>query len=344
MKVIDFRSDTVTQPTENMRLAMFNAEVGDDILGEDQSVIRLEEYSAKLFDKEAALFVLSGTMANQIAVMTLTNRGEEVILSKNSHLFNLEGGALAALSQVQAHPLNTKQGQFDLDELISCIRKKGVQNPKTGLIALENTYDLNRGLVLSKEYLDEVALLANDNGVSLYLDGARIFSASIELNISVATLVENIDTMQFCLTKGLAAPMGSILLGSKEFIEKARWIRQRLGGGMRQAGHMAAAALIALLEMRERIKEDHLNAKILAQGLYKIDSSLVDLNQVQTNIIKVCLKKTSIDAREFARQLLGLGIRVKVIGEHNCRMITHVDTSKDDIHFAIKQIKIIMEQ
>jgi threonine aldolase len=342
MKYIDFRSDTVTQPTKSMRLAMMNANVGDDILGEDPSVQKLEKYCAKLFGKEASLFVLSGTMANQIAVMTLTNRGEEVILSKNSHLFNLEGGALATLSQVQAHTLDTKDGEFDLDDLREAIRAKGIQNPKTGLITLENTYDLNRGLVLNKEYFDKVAQIAKDNNIPLYLDGARIFNAAIALNTNVADLTANIDYLQFCLTKGLAAPIGSILLGSKEFIDNARWIRQRLGGGMRQAGHMAAAALVALHEMQDRMIEDHDNAKYLAKCLLNIDESLVDINQVQTNIVKVCLQKKAIEAKVFASKLLEVGVKVKVIGRHNFRMITHVDIAKEDIDFAISQISKIL--
>jgi threonine aldolase len=342
MNYIDFRSDTVTQPTKTMRLAMMNAKVGDNILGEDPTVIELEEYSANLFNKEAALFVLSGTMANQIAVMTLTNRGEEIILSKNSHLYNLEVAALATLSQVQAHPLETKDGKFDLNDLESAIRKEGIQNPKTSLIAIENTYDLNRGLVLDKAYFDSVKNIATRHNIPLYLDGARIFNASTALNIELDTLTENIDALQFCLTKGLAAPIGSILVGSKTFIEKAKWIRQRLGGGMRQAGHMAGAGLVALKEMRSRLVIDHDNANSLANKLYQINSSLVDLSQVQSNIVKVNLMDTKLNAIEFANKLLENNIKVKVIGDYNCRMITHLDISKDNIEFTTKVIKEIL--
>src|SRR6056297_2522436 len=323
MKYIDFRSDTVTQPTKAMRLAMMNAEVGDNVLGEDPTVIELEEYSAELFNKEAALFVLSGTMANQIAVMTLTNRGDEIILSKNSHMYNLEVAALATLSQVQAHPIGTNKGKFNLNELESAIRKKGIQNPKTSLIALENTYDLNRGLVLDKLYLDSIKEVGVRHNLPVYLDGARVFNAATALNIELSKLTESIDALQFCLTKGLAAPIGSILVGSKSFIEKAKWIRQRIGGGMRQAGHIAAAGLVAIKDMRKRLTIDHENAIFLTNKLREINPKLVDLNQVQSNIIKVHLNEFSFNALEFSTRLLENSIKVKVIGKNECRMIIH---------------------
>lgn len=343
MKQIDFRSDTVTQPTIKMRKAMMNADVGDDILGEDKTVKLLEEYTADLFKKDSAMFVVSGTMANQIAIMTMTNRGEEVILSENSHIYNLEVAGLATLSQVQARPLKTHQGRYDLDELNKAIRTKGIQNPKTSVIALENTYNLNKGLALPVDYFREINTIANENNLYTYLDGARIFNAAVATESKLSDYSKYVDALQVCLTKGLAAPIGSLLIGDKDFIEKARWIRQRIGGGMRQAGHMAAAGYIGLTEMRERIYKDHLNAIYLAEKLENINEKLIDLNQVQTNILNISLKDLKLNAKEFSERLLKENIKVKIIGQNNVRMVTHKDVTKKDIDNTVSKIAEIVK-
>lgn len=342
MKIRDFRSDTVTQPTKRMRQAMMEAEVGDDVLREDPSVKALEEYGAGIFKREAAMFVLSGTMANQIAVMTLANRGEEIILSENSHMYNLEVGGLAALSQVQVHPLQTNQGKYSEEQLINSIRRKGIQSPRTSIIALENTYNLNKGLALPVEYFVRISEIAKAYNVYTYLDGARIFNAAIAKQTTLAAYAACVDSLQVCLSKGLAAPIGSLLIGDEAFICKARWMRQRLGGGMRQAGHMAAAGLVALKEMRERLVEDHANAACLAEQLKQLNSSIIDLNQVETNILKLEFKELAINSNQFAAKLLEKGIKVKVIGENSCRMIMHKDITKEDINYTILQIKKII--
>ncbi|MFP4457882.1 MAG: GntG family PLP-dependent aldolase [Clostridia bacterium] len=344
MKTIDFRSDTVTQPTLKMREAMMNAEVGDDILGEDKTVKQLEEYAAKLFKRDSAMFVVSGTMANQIAIMTMTNRGEEVILSKNSHMYNLEVAGLATLSQVQVRPLGTNQGRYDLHELKKSIRARGIQNPKTAVIALENTYNLNEGLALPVDYFREIKALSKENNLYTYLDGARLFNAAVATNSKLSDYSVNVDALQVCLTKGLAAPIGSLLIGDGEFINKARWMRQRIGGGMRQAGHMAAAGYIALSEMRDRIKKDHINAKHLAHNLKNINDCLINLNQVQTNILNINLKNFKLSAIDFSKELLKENIKVKVVGENNCRLVTHKDITKSDIDYTTQTIKNIINK
>lgn len=343
MKAIDFRSDTVTQPTIKMREAMMNADVGDDMLGEDKTVKLLEEYTANLFEKNSAMFVVSGTMANQIAIMTMTNRGEEVILSENSHMYNLEVAGLATLSQVQARPLETYEGRYDLNELKSAIRTKGIQNPKTSVIALENTYNLNKGLALPVDYFREINAIAKENNLYTYLDGARIFNAAVATDSKLSSYSKHVDSLQICLTKGLAAPIGSLLIGDKEFIKKARRMRQRIGGGMRQAGHMAAAGYIALSEMRDRIIKDHLNANYLAEQISNINERLIDLNQVQTNIINISLENLRLNATEFSKELLEENVKVKIIGKNNIRMVTHKDITKADIDNTVKKIAKIIK-
>lgn len=340
--ILDYRSDTVTLATPAMREAMMQAEVGDDILGEDPTVKRLESAGAALFGKEAALFVISGTMANQVAVMALTERGNEVLVGEESHIYNLEVGGLAALSGVQARALRAAEGRFDVRALKAAIRPAGIQTAVTKLLCLENTYDLNRGIPLPPEYIAQVSELAHAAGLMVYLDGARIFNAATALNVDVRVLCEPVDAMQLCLSKGLAAPVGSLLLGSAAFIAKARWIRQRLGGGMRQAGHMAAAGLVALETMRDRLHEDHENARLLAEGLAAIDERLVDLKIPMTNVVQVELGPLGVSSDTAVSQLLARGIKVKPISATACRMITHWGISRDDIEATLAVVQEIL--
>lgn len=339
----DFRSDTVTQPTPDMRQAMMEAEVGDDILGEDPTVGKLESMSAAMFGKEAALLVVSGTMANQIAIMALTQLGDEVIVGEETHIYNLEVGALAALSCVQARPIPSSQGQFRAKDVKKAIRLKGIQSPVSRVLCLENTYDLNRGYPLPPEYQAEMAGIARDNGMAVYLDGARIFNAAAAMHVEPAQLAQQADALQFCLTKGLAAPFGSMLLGTKDFIDKARWIKQRIGGGMRQAGHMAAAGIVALTTMRERLREDHENARRLAYGLAAIDERLVDAGQVKTNVVQINFEAIGKDAGFITAELLKHYIKVKPIGPHACRMITHWGITVEDVDVAIEAIRKVIK-
>jgi threonine aldolase len=330
-RVIDLRSDTVTLPTPAMRVAMRDAEVGDDVLGEDPTVRALERRAAEMLGKEAGLFVVSGTMANQVAVMTFTDRGDEVVLGEETHLYNLEVGGLAALSQVQVRTLRADRGRFADDAVRRAIRSPGIQAPITRLLCLEDTYDLNRGIPLGPDYLQRVGGLARERGVRVYLDGARLFNAAVALRVRAADLAAAADAAMFCVAKGLSAPVGSVLVGERDFIEKARWVRQRLGGGMRQAGHLAAAALVALAQMVERLEDDHRNARRLAEQVARIHPSVVDLELPMTNIVHLDLRALEVGAADVARALGELGFKIKVIGPHEARAVTHHGIDDADV-------------
>lgn len=338
-RIIDMRSDTVTQPTRAMRDAMRDAEVGDDILGEDPTVRELERRSAAMLGKEAGLFVISGTMANQVAVMSLTERGDEILVGEDTHIYNLEVGGLAALSQVQVRTLQATRGEFSPDAVRAAIRPRGIQSPITRLLCLEDTFNLNRGIPLGPEYLNRVGRIAKERGVAVYLDGARIFNAAVALDVPVADLASAADAAMFCVAKGLSAPVGSVVVGSREFIDKARWIRQRIGGGMRQAGHMAAAALLGLTEMVGRLGEDHRNARRLAEGLARIDRSIVDLDVPMTNIVFMDFSATGATGVEVAQRLSEMGIRVKVVGERQARAVTHHGIEAADIDAVVAAVR-----
>lgn len=338
----DYRSDASTLATFEMRQAMANAEVGDDFCGEDPTVKRLEEMSAQMFGKEAGLFVISGTMSNQIAIMASTQHGDEVLVGDESHIYNMETGALAALAGVQTRPLRSVDGQFDLQDVQKSIRKSGLQFPITKVLCLENTYDLNRGIPLSEEYMSELSLLAHKNDLLVYLDGARIFNAAAALKVEPKALCKGIDMMQFSLCKGLSAPVGCILLGTKDFIEQARRIRQRIGGGMAQAGHMAAAGIVALQTMINRIQDDHLNAKRLSIGLANLNENIVNVEKTLTNIVQIDFKSVGKDAYYMYHTLQGYGIKVKVIDSTTCRLVTHRGITAGDIDETIDVIKNIL--
>lgn len=342
MKLLDFRSDTVTQPTEEMRRAMASAVVGDDILGEDLTVQRLEAMSATMFGKEAGLFVISGTMANQVTIMVLTRLGDEIIVGEDTHIYNLEVGGLAALSSVQARPVRAEQGRFNPADVKKAIRPKGLQSAISRVLCLENTYNLNRGIPLDLDYHKEMADIAHSHDMTVYLDGARIFNAALAFNMSLAELCQPVDCLQFCLSKGLAAPVGSVIVGTKTFIERARWIKQRIGGGMRQAGHMAAAGIVALEKMQVRLKEDHENAAYLANGLAAIDERLVDPGALRTNILYINFGAAGKQAAPIVKELLKNNVKIKQIDEGACRMITHWGIDKGDIETVLALYKKIM--
>lgn len=337
-KVIDLRSDTVTQPTKAMRDAMYNAVVGDDIMGEDPTVRELELLSANILGKEDGLFVSSGTMANQIAVMAFTNRGEEIILGDTSHMLNLESGGLAALSQVQTRPIPVSDGFYDLNIIKDSIQEEGVQRAKTGLIAIENTNDLNAGLVVPVNNIEDVCNLGKEHNIPVYMDGARIFNAAIALNIEVKEIVKDVDAVMFALTKGLAAPFGAVLLGEKNFIEKARWLKQRIGGGYRQAGFIAAPGIVALKTMMGQIGIDHNNAKVLGKQISKIEGLQVDRSRIHTNIVTASIENPNIKIDELLEELLKEKVKVKKITRHSFRMVTHYGIEEEDV---IEFVKIL---
>lgn len=340
--IIDLRSDTVTQPTEEMRKAMYNAVVGDDIMGEDPTVRELETIAAGILGKEDGLFVSSGTMANQIAVMALTNRGEEVIVGDTSHIYNLEVGGLAALSQVQTRPISIPNGIYDIEKMEELIREEGIQNAKTGLICIENTNNLNAGLVVPIDNINQVCALGKKHNVPIHMDGARIFNASVASGIQVNEIVKNADTVMFALTKGLAAPFGAILAGNKDFVQDARWLKQRIGGGYRQAGFIAAPGIVALKTMMPQIPIDHKNAKFLGNGLSKLNGLKVDTSIIHTNIVTGSIASLPITIEEFLSKLLDKGIKAKRISKTSFRMVTHFGIEKDDLQYVINSIEEII--
>lgn len=339
---IDLRSDTVTQPSQQMREAMYKAVVGDDIMREDPTVKELEEMSADILGKEEAIFVSSGTMGNQIAVMTLTNRGEEVVVGDTSHIYNLEVGGLAALSQVQTRTIEVPNGIYDISKMEELIQEKGIQRAKTSLICIENTNNLNAGFVVPLENINEVCSLAKKNNVQVHLDGARIFNAAIASKTSVKELVRNADTVMFALTKGLSAPFGAILAGNKDIMEKARWMKQRIGGGYRQAGFLAAPGIVALKTMMPQLEIDHRHAGILGQGLSKISGLKVDTNRIHTNIVTGSVENLPVTIDNFLNKLMEKGVKAKKISKTSFRMVTHYGIEEQHIKQVVQVIKEII--
>lgn len=325
MKYVDLRSDTVTQPTEAMRSAMAAAQVGDDVYGEDPTVNHLQEMAATLMGKEAALFVPSGTMGNLAAILAHCNRGDEVILGDKAHTFLFEAGGIAALGGVQPHTLiNRLDGTLDLDEIEAAIRPDDIHQPVTRLIALENTHNRCGGVAISARYTESVGELAHRFGLKLHIDGARIFNAAAAEGVEACKLAAPADSITFCLSKGLCAPVGSLLCGSQEFIAQARRIRKQLGGGMRQAGILAAAGIVALECMVDRLGEDHLRARRLAEGLGRIPGLILDPGTPHTNMVFLSLHDDiPLEAEQFADRLLQYGVKVGVIARRRFRLVTH---------------------
>jgi threonine aldolase len=342
-KIIDLRSDNVTVPDDEMRIAMQKAVVGDDILGEDPTVRQLEELAASILGYEAGLFVISGTMANQIAVMTLTQRGQEIIVGEESHIYNLEVGALATLSQVQVRPVPVRQGIYDVEKIERSIQSEEVQKATTGLICIEDTYDLTEGWPVPLENIKDIKSIARKYGIPVYLDGARLFNAAVYLDISPAEICKCADVTQICLTKGLGAPLGSVLVGNKNFIKEARRIRQRIGGGMRQAGVIAAPGIVALKKNINRLQIDHKNALKLARGLSAIPGLYIETDNVCTNILSPIIEKDGWDADKLITELSNFHIKVKKLSFRSFRMITHLQISEQDIVQIIHAFKKILE-
>ena len=339
MKIIDLRSDTVTHPTDAMRRAMFEAEVGDDVFGEDPTINRLETMAAQKMGKEAALFTVSGTMSNLVAVLTHTRHGNEIILGSESHIFLNEVGGAAALGGVMVHTIpNDSDGRLTLADIENAIRDKNIHYPETTLLCLENTQNRCGGAVLTQEYTQQAAALAHGHGMKVHLDGARIFNAAVALGIPAVELTGEVDSVGFCLSKGLSAPIGSVLCGSKEFIERARKKRKMLGGGMRQAGVIAAAGIVALETMIDRLAEDHANARKLAVGLAKIQGITLAKEKAPTNIVIFDLAQP-FPVAEFLMKLDSQGVKVVRFGNHRLRAVTHRMVSAADIDYALTQIE-----
>lgn len=337
--MIDLRSDTVTRPTEEMREAMYRAEVGDDVYEEDPTVNELEELAASLLGKEAALFVTSGTQGNQIAVLSHMRPGEEVILEADSHIFYYEAGAVAALAGVQTKTIGGHRGQMAIGDIQEAIRGDDIHLPKTSLICLENTHNRAGGAVLPLDYMREVHELAQSQHIPVHLDGARLFNAAVALGVELKEVTQHVDTVQVCLSKGLSAPMGSIMAGPKEWIQTARKWRKRLGGGMRQAGFAAAPGIIALTRMVDRLQEDHENAKALAQGLSSLEGIEVDVQAVETNIVLIETKALGVKADDFILRMKESGILANAFGPYTIRLMTHREITAAHIEKTIRIVE-----
>jgi threonine aldolase len=344
MNYIDLRSDTVTLPTLEMREAMAKAEVGDDVYGEDPTVNKLQDMAANLLGKEAGLFVSSGTMGNLSAMLSHCQRGDEVILGNNAHTFLYEAGGISALGGVHSCQLpNQPDGSIRIDDIKNAIRSDDPHQPVTRLIALENTHNRCGGTFQMPVYTREVGDFAHQKGLAVHLDGARIFNAAIACEVPVSELVSHVDSVTFCLSKGLCAPVGSILCGSKDFISRAHRIRKQLGGGMRQAGILAAAGIIALEKMVDRLKEDHLNAKKLAQGLGEIPGIILDDGTASTNMVFFSLSdQMDFSAIQLSNLLGKKGIRVGIVGEKRFRLVTHFGIDHRAINQTLESFKSIL--
>ncbi|HEY0161727.1 MAG TPA: low-specificity L-threonine aldolase [Edaphobacter sp.] len=331
--MIDLRSDTVTRPTPAMRRAMAEAEVGDDVYGEDPTINRLEKEAAAVFGREAAIFVPTGTMGNQVAIRLHTEHGQEVICEARSHVLDWEMAMMAAFSGCQARAVEGERGVLTWDRIRRAIGPKIYYRQPTGLICLENTHNMAGGTVTPLPVLREIWDGAKQAGLPVHLDGARVFNAATALGVDVKELTAGFDTVMFCLSKGLGAPVGSMLVGSAKAIERARAFRKALGGGMRQAGVLAAAGLIALNEMTKRLGDDHDNARLLAEAVANEAAAEIDLDAVQTNIVIFQLKNEG-DAAGFCSALKQKGVLASAIGPHSVRFVTHYDVSRGDCEQA----------
>jgi threonine aldolase len=339
-QIIDLRSDTVTKPTPAMRQAMAQAEVGDDVFGEDPTVRRLESLAAELMGKEAAVFVASGTMGNLVCLLAHCQRGEEAIVGSEAHVLHYEVAGAAGLGGIQLRPVpNDDHGMLDLDAVAAAVRPQNVHMPRTALLCLENTQNRCGGGVVTPEETAQAAKLAHRHGAAVHLDGARIFNAAVALGVAAAELTADVDSVTFCLSKGLSAPVGSLVCGAADFIARARKARKSLGGGMRQAGVIAAAGIVALETMIERLAEDHANAKLLAEGLAGVPGVRIDPGRVQTNIVVLAVD----DGVRFQQRLREAGVLTTAFGPARVRMVTHYGIGRAEIEEALARVRRVAE-
>ena len=340
MHIVDLRSDTLTKPTPEMRRAMAEAEVGDDVFGEDPTVKRLEEMGAGRVGKEAALFVASGTMGNLVSLLAQCGRGDEIILGDQAHTFINEQGGAAALGGIHPRVVpNEPDGTLDLGRVAAAIRSDNVHYPRTRLVTIENTQNLCSGAVLTPEYMHALGRLARQHGLRVHVDGARIFNAAIALGVDVKSLTEDADSLTFCLSKGLGAPVGSLVCGSKAFIAEARRARKVLGGGMRQAGVLAAAGIVALESMVDRLAEDHANARLLSAGLSELPWIQVDPVPLRTNIVYFTVHLDAMDAKQVTELLAREGVLMLALGPNRIRAVTNYHITSADIQAVLRAMR-----
>jgi threonine aldolase len=342
-KIVDLRSDTVTLPTPAMRRAMAEAELGDDVFGEDPTINRLEALAAARLGKEAALFVPSGTMANLTSLLTHCGRGDEAIMGDSAHTFLFEAGGSAAVGGIHPRTVpNQPDGTLDLGDVEAAIRAENVHYPHTRLVCLENTHNRCGGAVLTPEYMAAVRALANRYGLAVHLDGARLLNAAVALGVAPAVVARDADSVSFCLSKGLAAPVGSLVCGTAAFVAGTRRHRKLLGGGMRQAGVLAAAGIVALETMVDRLAEDHAHARRLAEGLAALPGVLLDPGRVPTNIVIFELAPGAPSPAEFAARLAARGAKIGPIGGRKLRAVTHYGIDAVDIDAALEAARQVL--
>lgn len=337
-KIIDLRSDTVTKPSPAMRRAMAEAEVGDDVYLEDPTVNRLQDRAAEIFGREAGLFVPTGSMGNLACIMGQTERGQEVICEAAGHIYNYEMASMAAVGGVLPRVISTSDGILTWEHIAPAIREKTYTRPQTALVALENTHNMAGGIVYPTRLAHAICDKANEAGLKVHLDGARVFNAAVHVGQSVAEITKKFDSVQFCFSKGLGAPVGSMIVGSRDFIEHCRIIRKMLGGGMRQVGVLAAAAAVALEEGPKRLYIDHENAQALAQGLANIPRMRIQPEKVQTNIVIFDVSETGLATSEFLKRLAARKVLAGPVDTRRVRMVTHLDVDRRDIEQALQVI------
>jgi threonine aldolase len=337
-KMIDLRSDTVTKPSPAMRQAMAEAEVGDDVYLEDPAVNRLQARAAEVFGKEAGLFVPSGSMGNLACIMAQSSRGQEVICEAAGHVYNYEMASMSALGGVLPRVIPTEDGIMTWEQIAPAIRETAYYRPQTALVALENTHNMAGGTVYPTRLANEICDKAHDAGLKVHLDGARVFNAAVYLGEKVAEMTKKFDSVQFCFSKGLGAPVGSMIVGSTDLIERCRVIRKMLGGGMRQVGVLAAAALVALEEGPKRLHMDHENAQLLAQGLAQIPRIRIEPHKVQTNIVIFDVGDSGLESSRFLQRLAERKVLGGAVDGRRVRMVTHLDVNRADIERALRII------
>jgi threonine aldolase len=342
--VVDLRSDTVTKPSPEMRRAMAEAEVGDDVFIEDPTVNRLQERAAQIFGREAALYVPSGSMGNLTCIIAQTHPGQEVICEESGHIYNYEMAAMSAIGGVLPRIVPGEDGILSWEKVSKAIRPKVYFRPQTALISLENTHNMAGGTVYPTDLAHEICDKAHDAGVAVHLDGARVFNAATYLGENVAEMTKKFDSVQFCLSKGLGAPVGSMIVGTRSFIERCRSIRKMLGGGMRQVGILAAAGLIALETGPKRLHIDHANAKFLADQLAEIPGITVDPSKVKTNIVIYGVKQAGWSSADYLQALSKRGVLGVPVDNERVRMVTHLDVNRADIERAVGVIREVIKR
>jgi len=343
MHIIDLRSDTFTRPTPAMRRAMYEAEVGDDVFGEDPTVNRLEALAAERMGKEAGLFVASGTMGNLVSLLAHCGRGDEAIVGDQAHTYIYEQGGMAALGGIQPRVVrNQPDGTLDLAEVAAAIRGENIHFPISRLVAVENTHNRCGGAPLTPAYMAALGALAREHGLRVHVDGARIFNAAVALGVDARALVADADSVSFCLSKGLGAPVGSVVCGEREFVARARRARKVVGGGMRQAGVIAAAGIVALEQMVDRLAEDHANAETLAAGLAELPGVEVPAVLARTNILYFNVAREDIDAATLAARVAEQGVRVLDLDPRRVRAVTNYHVTAADIQIALKAFRAVL--